>query len=271
MERNVIRPFLKWAGNKVNLADKLTSLLPAGKTLIEPFVGSGAVFLNTKYQKYILCDINADLISLYQTIQECGAQFIVDAKKYFSDRNNSPTAFYRLRTEFNKTRDSYTKACLFLYLNRHCYNGLCRYNQSGEFNVPFGKYKRPYFPELELHQFYVSSRCATFYCEPFKNAFARAKKDSVIYCDPPYIPLSLTSNFTSFASGGFSLDDQRELARLATIYRKRNIPTLISNHDVAIAREIFSEAKFHKIQVRRRISADASKRTDAAEILALYG
>lgn len=264
------RPFLKWAGNKFELTEKINKLLPQSKVLIEPFVGSGAVFLNSSYEKYILSDINHDLINLYIAIQNNGAQFIVDSQKYFTKKTNTENCYYKFRSAFNSSNDKYEKALLFLYLNRHCYNGLCRYNNSGIFNVPFGKYKSPYFPEHELHVFYIKSKHAKFYCESFVKTFKRAKNNTVIYCDPPYIPLSNTSNFISYSTDKFTLEDQVSLANEARNTAQKGIPVLISNHDTNFSRKIYRGASIKKIDVRRRISCNASKRDDAKEILALF-
>lgn len=265
-----VRPFLKWAGNKFEITDEINNLLPQSKILIEPFVGSGAVFLNSNHEKYILSDINHDLINLFIAIQNNGAQFIVDSKKYFTKRTNTESCYYKFRKAFNSSNDKYEKALLFLYLNRHCYNGLCRYNKSGVFNVPYGKYKSPYFPEYELHVFYIKSKHTKFYCESFIKTFKRAKNNSVIYCDPPYIPLSDTSNFTSYSTKQFTLDDQEALAIEARNIAQRGIPVLISNHDTKYSRKIYHGATLKKINVRRRISCNAYKRNDAKEILALF-
>ena len=145
-----MKPFLKWAGGKYRIIDKIISALPKKKTLIEPFVGSGAVFLNTEYENYILADTNTDLISLYLILQEHGIEFIRFTESLFSDTNNHEKVFYELRNEFNITKDVERKAAIFVYLNRHCFNGLCRYNSKGEFNVPFGRYSKPYFPFQEM-------------------------------------------------------------------------------------------------------------------------
>ncbi len=265
-----VRPFLKWAGNKFELTQKINTLLPPSKTLVEPFVGSGALFLNSNYENYILADINCDLINLYISLQSEGAQFIVDAREYFSDKTNTEKKYYFFRNKFNSSADKYEKALLFLYLNRHCYNGLCRYNQSGIFNVPFGKYKAPYFPEKELHLFYVKSKSAIFKCESFLDTFKRVKKNSAVYCDPPYVPLSDTSNFTSYSTSGFTLIQQEALAIQARKTAHSGIPVLISNHDTSFVRKVYKGAKFTTLTARRRISCNTSKRGNAKEILAMF-
>jgi DNA adenine methylase len=160
-----MKPFLKWAGNKHQIVRHIRSILdtlPPGSRLIEPFVGSGAVFLNTRYPRYLLSDVNQDLIHLYQTLQSEGQNFIDYCRSFFVPENNTPDRFYELRVTFNTTQNKTLKAALFLYLNRHCYNGLCRYNAKNGFNVPFGRYSKPYFPEQEMWAFYEKSREAVF-------------------------------------------------------------------------------------------------------------
>lgn len=144
------RAFLKWAGGKYSLIEQINQRLPGSKRLIEPFVGAGSVFLNSDFESYLLNDINPDLIEMYKIIKRKPLQFINDARHYFQPKYNNEAIYYQMRTEFNATSDVYQRALLFLYMNRHGYNGLCRYNQKGGFNVPFGRYKKPYFPEKEL-------------------------------------------------------------------------------------------------------------------------
>ena len=139
-----IRPFLKWAGNKYRIIDQIRRKLPQGKRLIEPFVGSAAVFLNTDYERYLLTDTNADLIELYKLLKKEGKDFIEYSNSFFTDKNNNEEHYYNYREVFNTTDDCALKSALFIYMNRHGYNGLCRYNSQGKFNVPFGSYKKPY-------------------------------------------------------------------------------------------------------------------------------
>ncbi len=266
------RAFLKWAGGKYGLSDVIAKMLPKGPHLIEPFVGAGSVFLNTDYEKYTLNDINQDLINLYQVLQNKPDTFINDARSLFTSENNQAENYYQLRAEFNASNDSYFRSLVFLYLNRYGYNGLCRYNKSGIYNVPFGKYKKPYFPEIELNFFAEKSQKAIFVCEGYRETFARAKNSDVIYCDPPYVPLSKTASFTSYAGNGFGLDEQADLANTAEeVSEDSGISVLISNHDTIWTRKIYQHAnKVKSIQVARTISQSANKRKKVAELLALY-
>lgn len=269
MKKN--RAFLKWAGGKYGLIEPITRLLPSGNKLIEPFVGAGSVFLNTDYSRYLLNDINQDLITLYRTVKRKPVGFIKDARTFFNARNNTEQAYYAMRERFNASTDGYERSLLFLYLNRHGYNGLCRYNSSGGFNVPFGQYRKPYFPEAELEHFAEKAKRATFTCLSFEDVFRRARTGDVMYCDPPYAPLTTTANFTSYASGGFNLEHQHELAlRAERLARMRDIPVLVSNHDTELTRVLYKNALLTTLQVSRSISQNGAKRHKVAELLALF-
>lgn len=269
-ETEPLRPFLKWPGNKFRLVERIKRRLPEGRRLIEPFAGSGALFLNTSYKKYLLTDSNADLIELFNIIKHEGEAFIDAARHYFTCENNHAERYYELRDRFNKCRDPHQRAALFIYLNRHGYNGLCRYNKKGGYNVPFGRYKRPYFPEQELLKFSIKARDADFRVQSFEKTLKQARPGDVVYCDPPYVPLSKSSNFTSYSTGSFDLDQQRKLAELAQQTADRGVPVLISNHKTPFTREIYKSSKQEHFKVRRYISCNGNKRGMAGEMLALF-
>lgn len=265
------RAFLKWAGGKFKLVEQIKQQLPDADLLIEPFVGAGSVFLNTDYPRYQLNDINPDLIQLYQTLQAKPDAFIRDAEKLFSGELNCRDSYNALRSEFNSSQDSYRKSILFLYLNRHGYNGLCRYSKKSGFNVPFGRYKRPYFPKAEMLFFAEKAQTAEFTCKSFEEVFQDAPSNSVIYCDPPYAPINETANFTSYAANGFSSQQQQELALLAeSAAYERNIPVLISNHDLKSTRSWYGNAQITELKVKRTISRSINKRKPVSELMALY-
>lgn len=265
------RAFLKWAGGKFKLVDELSNYLPTGERLVEPFVGAGSVFLNTDYPSYLLCDINHDLINLYNIVKERPLEYIAAAKKLFVDEMNQKEAYYRVRVDFNKSSDPFLRSVYFLYLNRHGFNGLCRYNRKGGFNVPFGSYKKPYFPEKEILAFSKKAQRAEFKCIGYEKAFEEIRTGDVIYCDPPYAPLSTTASFTTYVGAGFSLDDQALLARYSRhMALEQRIPVVISNHDIPLTRELYRGAHLAKIQVQRNISQNGSGRNKVDELIALY-
>ena len=267
----VIRPFLKWAGNKFRLITAIQDRLPSGQRLIEPFTGSGAVFLNTEYPYYLLNDINPDLIFLYKTLQKRGKKFVTEVKALFTPESNTEKHYYSLRDRFNQLGPCAERSALFIYLNRHCYNGLCRYNSQGQFNVPFGLYKKPYCPEEEMLIFSEKSKRAEFVCHDFKSIIEASNLGDVIYCDPPYLPLSETAYFTNYSGNYFTHEQQINLASLAEATAKRGIPILLSNHDTPISRKLYHRAKIHSFPVRRSISCQGNNRLPAQELLALFG
>ena len=266
-----MRPFLKWAGNKYAIMDRIRPVLPSTKRLIEPFAGSAAVFLNTDYPAYAISDANVDLINLYKYLQKDGQNFIDFCKGFFRDCTNDPEVYYEYRHEFNNTHDTRLKSALFLYFNRHGYNGLCRYNSKGGFNVPFGKYKKPYFPQKEMEYFHFKSQKAIIKPIGFEEAMAQARPGDVIYCDPPYVPLSKTASFTEYGGGSFGQVEQERLAELAQELSRKNITVVISNHDTPFTQEVYRSAKIIPFEVQRFISCVGDNRNTASEVLAVFG
>ncbi len=265
------RAFLKWAGGKYGLIDDIQCYLPPAKKLIEPFVGAGSVFLNTDYEEYLLADINQDLINIYNLLKTDPERYIQESKRLFKPENNRKEFYLDIRAQFNNSDDIWFRSIAFLYMNRFGFNGLCRYNKQGGFNVPFGRYKNPYFPEQELIFFAEKARKATFVCAGYPKIFSRARKGNVIYCDPPYAPLSNTANFTSYAGNNFTLDDQAMLAELSEkAAKKRGISILISNHDTAHTRRLYKGARLETIQAKRTISCNGAERNKVDELLALF-
>ena len=268
MKKN--RAFLKWAGGKYPLLDDIKRHLPQGECLIEPFVGAGSVFLNTDFSRYILADINSDLISLYNIVKTRTDEYVQASRELFMPETNQAEVYYQFREEFNACQDPFRRAVLFLYLNRFGYNGLCRYNLRGEFNVPFGRYKKPYFPEAELYHFAEKAQNAEFHCLSYEECMDRADSNSVVYCDPPYAPLSATANFTAYHTNSFSPKEQAHLAEMAEKLVSKQIPVLISNHDTPDTREWYRAAKHFQVKVRRSISSNGGTRKKVNELLALY-
>lgn len=266
-------PFLKWPGGKRKVVPYLVPHLglPA-KRLVEPFCGSCALSLSTadKVTELWLNDINPDLMNLLAQLKYSPAQLLKATREYFSPFMNNEAAYYRLRNHFNETNDALDRAALFIYFNRHGYNGLCRYNMEGKFNVPFGRYKKPYFPEKEMiaaHQVLSKSKLTQL---DFEEVLEQCEAGDVVYCDPPYIPISATSSFTSYSAGGFGLTEQRRLAQAARNAARRGALVILSNHDVPLSRELYRDAIKYSINVRRNISCDGTNRAIVKEIIAVY-
>ncbi|EPL7665902.1 Dam family site-specific DNA-(adenine-N6)-methyltransferase, partial [Escherichia coli] len=197
------RSIFKWAGGKFGVLEQIFRYLPEGKRLIEPFVGGGAVFMNAGYQENLLNDVNADLINFYKTLQREAHSLITLAHRFFLDYNTQE-GFLAVRNAFNKqVYDDLHRAAAFLFLNRHCFNGLTRYNQAGEFNVGYGKYKTPYFPLQEMEAFLGAEGRSEFVCGDFAAVIEGAGEGDVIFCDPPYEPLPNTEGFTNYSGHDF--------------------------------------------------------------------
>lgn len=269
------RPFLKWPGGKMRIISTLLAHLPERSILVEPFVGAGALFANTHHDAIVINDINTDLINVYKQLKQRKLKFIKAAEKYFSGKYHNASAYYAIREQFNQSNDAFERAYLFLYLNRHGYNGLCRYNQQGAYNVPFGEYKSPYFPRAEMLFFAERLKKAKIsnlsYIDCLKKiADSQNLKRTVIYCDPPYVPLSKTANFTGYHAAKFTLDDQEILADLCHYLWKQGAAIMISNHDLPLTRTLYRLAKIKSLLVKRVISCRSDLRQNAEELLAIF-
>jgi len=263
----------------------LPDLLPhigSPKKYIEPFGGSLSVALNINAEEYILNDINQDLYSLYTNVDE---KFVNECKELFTDENNTKEKYLELRKSFNNIKDCRERAKLFLYLNKHAFNGLSRYNSKGEYNVPYGriakdsktgekKITKAHFPEQELNHFrdVFLTQKVNFFNTSFSDKFLYQNigPGDVVYFDPPYVPASETASFTDYAKEGFTYDQQVELVELAKSLVQCGAKVIISNHDVPTTRELYKDAEIYSIQVQRTISANKTSRKKVNELIAVY-
>ena len=264
------RPFLKWAGNKYRCLDHILKHFPAANRLIEPFTGSAAVFLNSRFSTALLAEENQDLVHLFTYLQQEGDEFIADCRRFFCKKYNTESQYYELRDRFNHSKNPRERASIFLYLNRHGYNGLCRYNQKGIYNVPFGYYQKPYFPLQEMRLFHQKSQCAQFVHSDFRLTFALAKSGDVIYCDPPYAPINQTSNFSHYVHKYFGEEEQIQLAELAMTHASKGAHVFISNHDTPFTRYQYRYGEIKSFNVTRTISCKGDNRIAVKELLAVF-
>ncbi|HCL5307977.1 TPA: Dam family site-specific DNA-(adenine-N6)-methyltransferase [Salmonella enterica] len=266
------RPFLKWAGGKYSMLPDLYQLIPAGRRLIEPFVGGGSVFLNSdKHACFLLADVNTDLINLYQMLAVVPGAVIRHARVMF-DRLNDAESYTALRNEFNaQVMDGPERAAAFLFLNRHCFNGLIRYNRNNQFNVGWGKYPSPYFPLDEINAFTEMAHNCVFMAAGFHRTLALAGEGDVVYCDPPYEPMPGTAGFTHYAAGGFTWDDQVALAECCVAAHQRGARVVIGNSTAPRVIDLYSQHGFeiHHISARRSISGKGSTRETAKDLVAI--
>lgn len=268
------KPFLKWAGNKFRVLPDLLPHIGNPKKYIEPFGGSMAVALNVSAGEYVLNDINSDLINLYGHVTDVNDDtFFKHCQELFYKGNNRE-AYDEIRDLFNRSTDSLERSCMFVYLNRHCFNGLTRYNSIGGFNVPFGKMKNPKCPVNEMMQFkmYFLQKKHRFMSTSFEDPalYQNIKSGDVIYFDPPYVPASDTAYFTDYAKEGFSYDQQVQLAELAESLDNRGAKVIISNHDTEVSRQLYKNAEINSIEVARYIAANGTSRKKVNELIAVY-
>ena len=268
------RPFLKWAGGKFSLLSELDRHIPAGNRLIEPFVGGGSVFLNSdKHESFLLADVNPDLINLYTMLDVDHIRVLSFAQELFKRAANED-AYMELREEFNSQRLSAPeRAAAFLYLNRHCFNGLMRYNRSNQFNVGYGSYASPYFPAEEVKAFKSRSHKCVFMTAGYRQTLSLAGADDVVYCDPPYEPLPGTDGFTSYSGAGFSWADQVALAECCVAAHQRGAKVVISNSSAPKVIELYEQygLTIHHVSARRAMSSKPGTRSAASDIIATLG
>lgn len=255
---------LKWAGNKTAIMPELIKHLPAGPRLVEPFAGSCAVMMATDYPLYLVADINPDLINLYQVIKDEVNSFIHLAERIFSQFTTEED-YYKCRQFFNTVPlEPIDKAAYFLFLNRHGYRGLCRYNQRGLFNVPYGNYKKPYFPVEEIHAFAEKAARATFICTSYDETLELLQSGDVVYCDPPY-----DGTFSDYHTAGFTETDQYRLASILELYSSEGHPVVVSNSDTSLTRSLYRSYTCHRIIAKRSMGVAAGEGKSAEEIIAV--
>ncbi|MEM0400073.1 Dam family site-specific DNA-(adenine-N6)-methyltransferase, partial [Escherichia coli] len=264
------RSIFKWAGGKFGVLEQIFRYLPEGKRLIEPFVGGGSVFMNAGYQENLLNDVNADLINFYKTLQREAHSLITLAHRFFLDYNTQE-GFLAVRNAFNKqVYDDLHRAAAFLFLNRHCFNGLTRYNQAGEFNVGYGKYKTPYFPLQEMEAFLGAEGRSEFVCGDFAAVIEGAGEGDVIFCDPPYEPLPNTEGFTNYSGHDFKFEEQKRLVSLLTDAHRRGAKVRITNSGAPNIRELNQDSGFRvePLFARRSVSCKGDTRGVAHDVIA---
>lgn len=261
---------LKWAGGKGKalpyILPVITKYIDKGVMFVEPFIGAANVSLNVEADYYLWNDLNRDLINTYFRVFNDKDTYIKETEKLFS---KSFDDYYELRDKFNNEDFNSYRAYLFQYLNKHGFNGLCRYNKSGKFNVPRGTVtKTPKKVPVEaIHKLETFKDKVMLTDKTFEDVFKDTDHmdDCVIYCDPPYIPLTSDFNYTA---GGFNLDQQKLLKKLA---KESEHVTLISNHWTEISQELYSDAdEVITFPVQRTISSKGNDRKKVEECLVVY-
>lgn len=272
-----VKPLLKWAGGKRQLANLIETHLPSNwdkGTYFEPFIGGAAMFLHLKPGKSVISDVNTRLINFYQVVATEPTKLIREVSS-ISEGFNSVLAeekrsyYLSLRTELNKRHLEATRQAALLYsVNKLCFNGLYRENSQGDFNVPFGN--KALFPDFSAKDFFQVSEVlqgAKIVHGDFEFALSTANSGDFVYLDPPYIPLDATSSFTAYSASGFNVEDQRRLAKSVLELEENGVKVLLSNSDTSLTREIYKGLKFVSISAPRSVSAKSSGRGKVQELL----
>lgn len=271
-KNNLVGPVVKWVGGKRQLIDTLSPLLPKRiVTYCEPFVGGGALLFHLQPKVAYVNDINKDLICVYTVIKKYVNELIEELKKY----RNESDFFYSIR-DLDRDRDKYCslsdieRAARIIYLNKTCFNGLYRVNNAGEFNSPFGHYRNPNIvnePVLRAVSAYFNNATVYLSAIDYSEVLSSIKKGTFVYLDPPYDPVSETSNFTGYSKGGFSKDDQVRLFECCNDLNRRGIKFMLSNSATPFIRQLYAEYNITTVQAKRVINSNGSKRGDIDEVV----
>jgi DNA adenine methylase len=265
-----LKPFLKWAGGKRQLLDKLREELPLSfNRYFEPFIGAGALLFDMKPQNAFISDINEELINCYLVIRDEPDALRAEISKHKHDESY----FYSLRNSDRnpdfKTLSPAMRAARTIFLNKTCFNGLFRVNSKGYFNVPFGKYKNPTIIDDELIyniSTYLNTSDVSIKHQDFETAGQIPVKGDFIYFDPPYDPLNVSSSFTGYQFK-FDREDQKRLKEVFADLDKRGCKLLLSNSSTDFIRELYSDYSIIKVTANRAINSVAAKRGKVNELL----
>ena len=274
MKKNkLVAPFLKWVGGKRQIIPEILTHLPKNISSLnycEPFIGGGALFFHLEPKKAIINDYNDELINVYKVIKNNLEELLLDLKKH----QNTSEYFYQIRgVDRQPLFDDLTNvqhASRIIYLNKTCFNGLYRVNSLGEFNSPFGRYTNPNIvnePVLRAVSKYLNSSDITILSGDYEKVLNAVTADTFVYLDPPYHPISESSNFTGYVQGGWSEKHQIRLKKACDDLDKKGVKFLLSNSAAPFIKELYSEYEIHSINANRSINSVGEKRGQIEELL----
>ena len=268
-----LQPFTKWTGGKRQLLGELRSYMPEtyGR-YFEPFVGGGALFFDLAPEQAVINDFNEELINAYRQIKNNPAELINLLIKH--KENNSKDYYLELRSADRDGRISrmtgVESAARILYMLRVDFNGLYRVNSKNQFNVPYGRYKKPKIVDVDL-LYQISEYLNENDIEILQTDFAEAVKDAQIgdfvYFDPPYIPLNETSSFTSYTHEGFSYEEQIRLRNTFKELTERGVYAMLSNSSSPLVEELYKDFNIYFVEAQRTNGAKSSSRGKISEII----
>ena len=268
----VAHPLIKTVGGKRQLLPEIRKHVPDKfGHYFEPFVGGGAVFFDLyaagrlKKESY-LGDANGELITAYRAVRDNTEVTIEFLGNYA--RRHSEALFYETRGRPALPVDRPAVAARMIYLNRTCFNGLYRVNKKGLFNVPFGRYANPTIcDEANLRACAQALQTAKLSAGDFQELAMKARRGDFCYFDPPYAPVSATSDFTSYTKDGFGLEDQKRLVEVAYRLKRTGVHVLLSNADLPLVRKLYKGFEMRRVEARRNVNSKGGKRGAVGELL----
>ena len=271
-----MKPIIKWVGGKSQVLDTIRELMPSTyNKYYEPILGGGAVLLDLCPKEAVVNDINPELINMYLQVRDNVEWVIIDLAKFDMLHEADPEPkllYYDIRKDFNKCLGSNTptQAARFIYLNKHCFNGLYRVNSKGEFNVPFnGKLTGGSFDTDHLRAVSKQLQGVEFKCGDFEQSAKSIAPKDFIFIDSPYAPLTPTS-FVDYTKEGFSYEDHKRLADFYMELSDYGIYCMLTNHDTELIRDLYRGFNFTEVDVRRSINRDGDNRKGKEVIITNY-
>ncbi len=266
----MIQPALKWVGGKRQLINSIVPLIPKSfSSYCEPFFGGGAVCFHLKPNVAFINDINSELIDFYKVVRDHPEELISELLTYVNDEEFYYSIRALDRVESFKKLSAVKKAARTYYLNRMGYNGLYRVNRKGLFNVPYGKYKRDFRPNVEairdLSNYFNSNRIV-FLNGHYSEVLSYLDSDSFVYLDPPYDPIS-TNSFTSYSRNNFFREDQCELKAFCDKLDSMNIKFMLSNSATPFIKDLYKDYSIKIVGAKRYVNSDGKKRGFVDEVI----
>lgn len=261
-DRTSIKPFLRWAGGKQWLAQRLAGVMPKdNRTYYEPFLGGGSLFFAARPKRAVLGDTNERLINTFRVLRDQPRDLIRILSQWSNDRDT----YYAVRS--TNGHDEVWNAAQFIYLNKTCWNGLHRVNKQGQFNVPFGNHDRNVFDEAHLLTVSQALQAAELRCCDFQDMLQSAEQNAFVYMDPPYTVLHSQNGFRQYNEKIFSWHDQIRLARVAHDLADRGCIVVISNADNAEVLDLYPEFHYQRVSRHSILAANPKYRRKTQEAL----
>lgn len=277
MSNSSVAPFVKWAGGKRQLIPQIRERMPEKyNDYYEPFVGGGAVIFDLLPANALINDINKALINTYRTICNEPDAFLKEVNRLDNDMwEDGKKYYYSIREHYNDKlmRSEYDVelAALFVFINKHCFNGLYRVNGKGLFNVPYNNSRRVSADEDVIIATSEYLRGVTIIDGDFEQACKNAKKGDFVFIDSPYAPLN-PSSFESYTKEGFDIESHKRLAKLYDELTARGCYCMLTNHNTELINELYGnkDYKIDVVSVKRMINSDASNRVGEEVIICNY-